>query len=264
MKLILNFFRPGFNFVATPIMGAGETLLLLLRTFLALPYLIFKIKDTLFQMYVAGFKSLFVVSIVAAFTGMILSLQTGLALKDFGQEERIGQVIVVALTREMSPFMTALILAAAVGSAIAAEIGTMNVSEEIDALDVMSIDPVKYLILPRIVGFTLMVPILSTYATLLGVVGGGLVAATQLNVEFSVYFQLVFDVLTGKTGLKDIWVGQFKAYVFGLTISSVACHHGLSATDGALGVGRAVRQSVVTSFLLVIVLGYFITAIFYR
>ena len=248
----------------TPIRGAGETLILLGKTMLAMPHLWFKRQETLRQMYISGYKSLFVVSIVALFTGMIISLQTGLALKDFGQQDLIGQVIVVTLTREMSPFMTALILAAAVGSAMAAEIGTMTVSEEIDALEVMSIDPVRYLILPRIIGFSLMIPVLSVYATILGVLGGGLVANTQLNVEYFTYFNLVLEILKSKEGLKDIWVGCFKAFIFGVTISSVSCHQGLGARGGAIGVGIAVRQSVVTSFLLVIILGYFITAVFYR
>ena len=244
--------------------GAGEALILLARTALALPHLWFKRKETLHQMYLAGVKSLFVVSIVASFSGMIISLQTGLALRDFGQQDLIGQVIVVTLTREFSPFMTALILAAAVGSAMAAEIGTMTVSEEIDALEVMSIDPVKYLVLPRIVGFTLMVPVLSAYATLVGVLGGGLVANTQLNVEFVTYINLVLEVLKTESGLKDIWVGEFKAAIFGITISTIACFQGLSARGGAIGVGAAVRKSVVHAFLFVLILGYFITTLFYR
>ncbi len=260
MKQLLVLLNP----VLEPIRGAGETLILIFRTFLQLPWLWFKRRDLMRQMVNAGLKSLAVVSIVAAFTGMIISLQTGLALKDFGQQDRIGQVIVVALTREMSPFMTALILAAAVGSAIAAEIGTMKVSEEIDALEVMSIDPVRYLVMPRIVGFTLITPVLATYATLLGVLGGGLVARTQLDVEYSTYFNLVLEVLYSHTGLKDIWVGQFKALVFGLTISAISCRQGLATAGGAIGVGVATRQAVVTSFLVIIVLGYFITAVFYR
>ncbi|MBX7056459.1 MAG: ABC transporter permease [Leptospirales bacterium] len=247
-----------------PIRGAGDALILLGRAALAAPHLWFKRHETLRQMYVAGVKSLFVVSIVAAFSGMIISLQAGLALRDFGQQDLIGQGIVITLTREFSPFMTALILAAAVGSSIAAEIGTMTVSEEIDALEVMSIDPVRYLILPRIYGFTIMVPVLSAYATLVGVLGGGLVANTQLNVEYVTYFNIVTDVLKSKTGLKDIWVGELKALIFGITVSTISCYHGLAARGGAIGVGIAVRKSVVQSFLFVLVLGYFVTTLFYR
>jgi phospholipid/cholesterol/gamma-HCH transport system permease protein len=260
----MNGTRAAFETVLQLVRGAGEALILLGRTLLSAPHLWFKRVETLHQMYVAGVKSLFVVSIVATFSGMIISLQTGLALRDFGQQDLIGQVIVVTLTREFSPFMTALILAAAVGSAMAAEIGTMTVSEEIDALEVMSIDPVSYLVLPRIVGFTIMVPVLSAYATLVGVLGGGLVAYTQLNVEFVTYVNLVLEVLKTKSGLKDIWVGEFKALVFGVTISTIACFQGLSARGGAIGVGIAVRKSVVHSFLFVLVLGYMITTLFYR
>lgn len=250
--------------IVRPVRGTGDTLVLLFRTVLSLPWIVFKIRETLRQMYISGFQSLFVVSVVAAFTGMLISLQTGLALKDYGQEDLIGQVIVVTLTREMSPFMTGLILAASIGSAMAAEIGTMSVSEEIDALEVMSIDPVKYLVLPRIVGFTIMVPVLSTYASVLGVLGGGLVAQTQLGVDFDTYINLILEILKLKKGLKDIWVGEFKALIFGITISAIACRQGLVARGGAIGVGNAVRQSVVISFLFVIMLGYFISAIFYR
>ncbi len=261
MKNLIQLFRV---VLYKPVKGAGDTLLLLGRTVYSLPWLWFKAHETLRQMYISGFQSLFVVSIVATFIGMIMSLQAGLALKDFGQEDLIGQVILVSLTREMSPFMTALILSASIGSAMAAEIATMSVSEEIDALAVMSIDPVRFLVLPRIVGFTLMVPVLSTYASILGVFGGGLVASTQLNVDFDTYLNLVLDLVKTRRGLKDIWVGELKALVFGITISSIACQQGLSARGGALGVGNAVRQAVVASFLFVIILGYFISALFYR
>lgn len=261
MKKIIAFFR---IFIYKPLQGAGDTLILLFRTVLSVPYLYFKFPELLRQMYISGFQSLLVVSIVGAFTGMIMSLQVGLALKDFGQEDFIGQTIVVSLTREMSPFMTALIMAASIGSAMSAEIGTMTVSEEVDALQVMSIDPVKYLVMPRIVGFSMMVPVLATYSSALGVLGGGLVAQTQLNVEYYTYFHLVYEVLISESGLKDIWVGELKALIFGITISSISCHQGLSAKGGAIGVGNAVRMAVVVSFLFVIVIGYFITAIFYR
>ena len=243
--------------------ATGKALILLYSTILDLPWLWFRRFDLLQQMHLAGVSSLFVVSVVAAFSGMIIGLQTGLALKNFGQQDLIGQIIIVTLTREFSPFMTALILAAAVGSAMAAELGTMTVSEEIDALEVMSIDPVRYLVLPRIVGFTLMVPILAAYSTLVGTLGGGLIAKTQLGVEFSKYMISVDDALRTSSGLKDIWVGQLKAFVFGITVSTIACYQGLSARGGAIGVGIAVRKSVVQSFLFVLILGYYITSIFY-
>lgn len=253
-----------YELITKSIYGAGYTIILLLQTILQMRAIFFKRNEIVHQMFVAGISSFFVVSIVAVFTGMIMGLNAGLGLKDFGAEGQIGLLLTITLTREMSPFMTALILAASVGSAIAAEIGTMKVSEEIDALEVMSIDPVRYLVMPRIVGFSLMVPVLCVYSTLLGVLGGAVVGHFQLGIDYQIYFNDVFSRVTSLDGLKDLYIGILKGFVFGVTVASVACSHGLRTTNGAIGVGRATRQSVVTSFLLVIFIGYVLTAIFYR
>ena len=151
----------------------------------------------------------------------------GLALKQYGQQEFIGQVVIIVLAREFSPFLTALILTAAVGSSITAELGTMKVSEEIDALKVMSIDFISYLVLPRMLGFTLMLPILAVYSTILGVFGAGVVASTQLGVEIGQYTAMVNDILRSTEGLKDIWVGVFKSFIFGVIIATVFLSSGL-------------------------------------
>lgn len=246
------------------IFGAGYTIILLLRTILQIRALFFKQFEIVHQMYIAGISSLFVVSIVAVFTGMIMGLNAGLGLKDFGAEGQIGLLLTITLTREMSPFMTALILSASVGSAIAAEIGTMKVSEEIDALEVMSIDPVRYLVMPRVLGFSAMVPVLCVYSTILGILGGAVVGHFQLGVDYQMYFNDVKARISSVAGLKDLYVGLFKGYVFGIIVSIIACSHGLRASNGALGVGRATRESVVTSFLVVIFFGYVLTAFFYR
>lgn len=212
------------------------------------------------QMFVSGVKSLGVVSIVALFTGMILALQTGIELSRFGTEEYVGIVILNSMVREMGPFMTAIIIAASVGSAIAAEIGTMAVSEELDALHVMDINPVRFLVVPRIWALAIMVPILTVYSNVLGVIGGAIVAKTQLLLDTDVYFKNALETLENK----DIFVGLFKSFVFGLTIGTVSCSQGLRASGGALGVGKATRLTVVQSLLLIIIFGYFITGIFYR
>ncbi|MCB1141990.1 MAG: ABC transporter permease [Leptospiraceae bacterium] len=246
------------------IYGAGYTLILLVKTIFQLHAVFFKKGDIIHQMYIAGISSLFVVSIVAVFTGMIMGLNAGLGLKDFGAEGQIGLLLTITLTREMSPFMTALILSASVGSAIAAEIGTMKVSEEIDALEVMSIDPVQYIVMPRVLGFSLMVPVLCVYSTILGVLGGAVVGHFQLGVDYQVYFRDVINRIASVPGLKDLYVGLFKGFVFGVIISIISCSHGLRTTNGAIGVGKTTRESVVTSFLVVIFSGYVITAILYR
>jgi len=211
------------------------------------------------QLYITGIKSLGVITVVAFFTGMILALQTGLELRRFGQEVNIGTAVTVVMIREMGPFMTGLIIAASVGSAIAAQLGTMKVSEEIAALEVMSIDPNRFLVMPRLVALAIMMPILTVYTNLLGIVGGGIVGSTQLGVSFGAYI----DNATRFAENKDLFVGLFKAVIFGIIIATVACYQGLSTTEGAVGVGRATRQTVIISFLLMLVLGYIITRLFY-
>ncbi|ABZ94317.1 Membrane protein of an ABC transporter complex [Leptospira biflexa serovar Patoc strain 'Patoc 1 (Ames)'] len=242
----------------------GYTVLLLFRAIGQSHQLYFKRREILEQMFIAGVGSLFVVSIVSVFTGMILGLNTGLGLRDFGAEGQIGLLLTITLTREMSPFMTSLILAASVGSAMAAEIGTMKVSEEIDALEVMSISPIRYLVMPRIVGFSLMVPVLCVYSAALGILGGGIVGHFQLGIDIISYFQDVYYRISSVPGLKDLYVGLLKGYVFGLSIATISCSQGLRTEGGAIGVGQTTRKAVVTSFLMVIFSGYVLTALFYK
>jgi len=213
-----------------------------------------------YQLYVTGIKSLGVISVVAMFTGMILALQTGLALREYGQEVNIGAAVMISMLREMGPFMTALILAASVGSAIAAELGTMVVSEEVAALEVMSISPVRLLVMPRLAAMMIMTPILTFYASMLGVIGGAFVGYTQLGVSVEAYI----DNATRFAQIKDLYVGLFKALIFGIIITIIACHEGFSTTEGAVGVGRTTRRSVVISFLSILIVGYIITRLFYK
>ncbi len=211
------------------------------------------------QMFVSGIKSLGVITVVAIFTGMILALQTGIEMRRFNQEEYIGAAVMVSMLREMGPFMTGLILAACVGSAIAAQLGTMVVSEEVAALEVMSIDPVRFLVMPRLVAMAVMTPMLAFYTCVMGVLGGGLVGKMQLGVAWSTYI----DNANRFAVLKDLHVGLLKAFLFGVIITIVACHEGFGTTQGAVGVGKSTRSAVITSFLLILVTGYFVTRIFY-
>jgi phospholipid/cholesterol/gamma-HCH transport system permease protein len=159
----------------------------------------------------------------------------------------------------MGPFMTALILAASVGSAMAAELGTMSVSEEVSALQVMSINPVRFLVTPRLAALLFMCPVLTVYTNVVGILGGMLVARTQLQVDSEAYYRAALDLLHNK----EVYVGLLKSVVFAVILCTVACYQGLSARNGALGVGRATRKTVVHSFLLILVVGYFITRLFY-
>lgn len=211
------------------------------------------------QMYIAGIKSLGVITVVALFTGMILALQTGLELRRFGLQVNIGTAVAVTLLREMGPFMTGLIIAASVGSAIAAQVGTMVVSEEVSALEIMSINPVRFLVMPRMVALAVMMPILTIYTNIVGIVGGAIVGSTQLEVTFQAYF----DNAQLYAVNKDLYVGLLKAFIFGIVIATTACHQGFEAREGAVGVGQATRRTVIISFLTILVLGYMITRLFY-
>ena len=211
------------------------------------------------QLFVTGIKSLAVVTVVGMFTGMILGLQVGLELRRFNQEIYIGSAVMISLLREMGPFMSGLILAACVGSSMAAQIGTMTVNEEIAALEIMSISPVRFLMTPRMGAMVMMTPLLSFYTCVLGVIGGGIVGMTQLNVPWDQYITMAIDIAR----LRDLYVGLLKALVFGIVITGVSCYEGFTTKMGAVGVGKATRRSVITSFLLILILGYIITRLFY-
>lgn len=215
--------------------------------------------ETVTQLFITGIKSLAVISVVAMFTGMILALQTGLELRRYGQEVYIGSAVAVSMIREMGPFMTGLIISASVGSAIAAQLGTMTVSEEIAALEVMSINPNRFLVMPRLVALTLMMPILTIYTNILGILGGAIVGSTQLGVSVTSYMNNATEFATNK----DLYVGLLKAFIFGIIITTVACHQGFMTTEGAVGVGKATRRSVIISFLVILVVGYMVTRMFY-
>lgn len=245
--------------------GSGVDLLFetIRRIFVKRP----RVRPVLDQMYSGGVLSIPIVVLVNLFTGMALTLQTGLELQKFGQQDLVGNIVSVAMCREFGPFITGIILAAAVGSAMAAELGTMAVSEELTALDVMTVDKTRFLVLPRFVALALMCPLLTTLADLIGIVGGGIVAAGRLNVSAVLYANSAVETLRGEAILgvfpRDVYVGLLKAVVFGATIAIVGCATGMRARNGAQGVGRATRSAVRASILLIVVLNYVITGVFF-
>jgi phospholipid/cholesterol/gamma-HCH transport system permease protein len=212
------------------------------------------------QLYVTGIRTLPVVTVVSLFTGMILALQVGLELRRFNQEPFLGAAVMISLVREMAPFSCGVCLAACVGSAIAAELGTMKVNDEIAALEIMSISPVRFLAAPRILAMAAMAPVVAFYCCVVGTIGGGLVGQTQLGVDFGQYMASA----VGIAETKDLFVGLLKALVFGVVIGTVAVAEGFAATLGATGVGKATQRSVIANFLLILVLGYMITRMCYR
>ncbi len=211
------------------------------------------------QLYICGIESLPVITVVALFTGMILAFQTGIELRRYNQEVYIGSAVMVSMLREMGPFITGLILGACVGSAMAAQLGTMTVNDEIAALETMSIDPVRFLVTPRLAAMMIMTPILSFYTCMIGSLGGGLIGATQLNVPWEQYKYAALEFAR----TKELFVGLLKALMYGVIIATVSCNEGLTTTQGAVGVGQATRRAVIVSFLLVLIVGYFVTRFFY-
>ncbi len=246
----------------------GSRLSLLGGVFLRLPHLIRRRRWAILQTYQAGIGNLHVVLLVGLFIGMIVSLQTGIELARFGQQDQIGFIVATTMAREMGPFITAVILAATTGSALAAELGTMKVSEELAALDVMSIDVTSFLILPRVVALMIVAPMLAVICDTIGVLGGGLVASSQLDVGWTLYIDSALEALTGQGtffGLpKDVYSGLFKAGVFGMVVSTISCACGLGAAGGALGVGRATSRAVRDSIIAVIIANYFLTWLIYQ
>ena len=218
-------------------------------------------------MYDSGLKSLPVVAIVAFFSGMILCLQTGLAVARYGETEVLGLVVAQTFAREFGPFMTCIILVGTVVSAYAAEIGTMTVSEETDALRVMSIDPVGYLAAPRVLSLTVMALLLTLCADLVGMLGGSVVASAQLGLPYGIFWDRALESLEGGEwfGLpRDLYGGLLKAALMGYVIAGIGCAQGLRAGGGALGVGRCVRRAVISSIVMILVISYNFSWLIYR
>lgn len=243
--------------------AVGRTGIVMVKSIAYFPSVLVRItsRQALFtHLYQTGIQTLPVITVVSLFTGMILALQVGLELRRFNQEVFLGAAVMMSLIREMAPFSCGLCLAACVGSAIAAEIGTMKVNEEIAALEVMNISPVRFLAAPRIFALVLMAPLLAFYCCIIGTVGGGIVGSTQLGVDFRQYMSSAMSIAENK----DLAVGLLKALVFGLVIGTVSVAEGFSTSMGAMGVGKATQRSVIASFLLILMLGYMITRVCYR
>lgn len=220
------------------------------------------------QLYRGGIQNLHVVLLVGLFIGMIVCLQTGIELSKFGQQDQIGPIVAAGMAREMGPFITAVILAATTGSALAAELGTMSVSDELAALEVMSVDRTSFLIVPRVTALMVMCPALTVVCDAIGILGGGLVATSQLNVGWTQYIESAYDMLETKGAViplpMDVYSGLLKATVFGGIIGVISCASGLEARGGALGVGKSTSTAVRDSIIAVIISNYFMTWALYR
>lgn len=237
----------------------GRMFVLLLNTIRWSLYPPFRF-DLLFQqMERVGVKSTLVVVLTGAFTGMVMGLQTFYATRKFGAETMVGVTVALAMTRELGPVLTSIMVTGRAGSAMAAEIGTMKVTEQIDALFAMAVNPIKYLIVPRVVASIVVVPILTIIADFVGIVGGYFVGVIILRINAGAYVANMEKYV----GLADIYNGLIKAAVFGLILSLVGCYKGFTTTGGAEGVGKATTQSVVLAAVTILMADYILTAVMF-
>jgi phospholipid/cholesterol/gamma-HCH transport system permease protein len=212
---------------------------------------------TIAQMHAIGVESFPVVGLTSLFTGMVLAFQSGFSfIKVFNEPVYVGSVVGLSLVKELGPVLTSMVIAGRVGAAITAELGTMNVTEQIDALYTLGTSPIRYLAVPRFIAMMIMAPILSALADIIGIIGGYLVATLQLHIPSGTYW----DEVTTLVELGDVSHGIIKSFFFGLIIVTTACYKGFNCTGGAEGVGRATTSSVVISMVLVLVGDYFLSA----
>lgn len=212
-------------------------------------------RDIVEQLDAIGLGSMTVVLLTGTFTGMVLALQSGLTLDQFGAREVVGRLVSASMVKELGPVLTALMVTGRVGSGIAAELGSMMVTEQIAALRALGTDPVRKLVVPRVVAGTLMVPVLTIIADGVGMVGGGIISVTQLNVAWSVYWSNVVQGLY----MADIWMGLIKPFVLGFCLVTIGCHVGMRTTGGTQGVGRATTNAVVAGSVAVLAVDFLVT-----
>jgi phospholipid/cholesterol/gamma-HCH transport system permease protein len=211
------------------------------------------------QFWHIGYYSLPVVGMTAFFTGMVLALQSYTGFTRFNAESAIAGVVVLSITRELAPVLAGLMVAGRVGASIAAEIGTMRVTEQIDALTTLSVNPYKYLIVPRIIAGTLMLPALVLVGDIIGVFGGYVVSIYQLGFSPGRYLEQTWEILQPV----DVTSGLWKAAVFGLIVTLMGCYHGFNSGRGAQGVGTATTYAVVSASIMILIFNFLLTKLFF-
>jgi len=239
---------------------SGRVLILLKSTILQSFVLPLEVKNTFKQMYIVGVNSTPVVLITGLFTGMVLALQTFTGFERFGAESLVGSVVALSMTREMGPVLTGMIVTGRAGSAMAAELGTMRVTEQIDALEVLATNPVKYLIVPRFIAGLVMLPALTVISDIIGIFGGYTVTTGVFGASPTQYWRMCWDY----TDVSDIYNGLIKACFFGGAMSLLCCYRGYYTTGGAEGVGKSTTGAVVLTFMAILISDYFLSAWLFR
>jgi len=235
----------------------GEIVLLSWRTLLALP-LVWRQRQKVFdQFFEIGNASLLMVCVLSLFIGAVIALQTGPVLVERSLASAVGGIVGIAMAKELAPVLMAILIAGRIGSAMAAEIGSMRVYQEVDALRTMNINPIHYLVLPRLVAIAIALPLLVVFSILVGWFGGALVVET--NNHISIPFQAFYSDLRNVVEVKDVANGIFKSFCFALIIGIISCHQGLTTIGGPRGIGRSVTKAVVNSIVLIVFFDYLLT-----
>lgn len=237
----------------------GELVIFLCRVLCKLFTVPFYIRNFFQQLITIGFYSLPVIGFTAIFTGAVLALQTYTGFSRMHAESSIASVIVISITRELGPVLAGLMLAGRVAGSVAAEIGTMKISEQVDALYTLNTDPIKYLIIPKILAGTIVLPLLVLISDIIGIFGGYLVAVYKIGFEYHSYIRNTLKFLE----YQDVISGLFKAAVFGFIVTFIGCFYGFKTSGGASGVGISATQSVVASSILILLFNYLITGLLF-
>ena len=239
--------------------NTGEMVVLFWRTLRALPLAWRQRQKIAEQFFEIGNASLLMVCVLSFFIGAVLALQTGIVLVDRGLTGAVGGLVGISMAKELGPVMMSILIAGRIGSAMAAEIGSMRVYQEIDALRTMNINPIHYLVLPRIIAIAFALPMLVVFSILVGWFGGAVVA--EMNGHMAIPFQAFFSDLRDIVAIKDVANGVFKSFCFALIIGVVSCHQGLVTIGGPRGIGRSVTKAVVNSIVLIVIFDYLLTRV---
>lgn len=251
-ETLKSLFQPVLSFLD----DIGTTVSLTLETLAWLFRPPFRVMQVIRAMEFIGVQSIFIIALTGLFSGMVLALQMAYALKTFNQQGLVGAIVAVSLTREISPVFSGLMVTARAGSALAAELGNMRVTEQIDAITTMGVNPVQYLLAPRLLAAVTMLPLLCVLYTCVGMCGGYLVGVVILGIDPGVFFDKIKQIARGD----DLFMGLVKAACFGFLISSIATRHGYFASGGARGVGLATTRAVVQSAVATLIANYLITS----
>ena len=238
---------------------AGGATSLLFQTLLSIAVPPFRPKQVFDQMVKIGVDSLPIATLTSFFIGVVIAFQSAYQMQRVNAKMYIPSLVSISICREIGPVLTALVVAGRVGASIAAELGSMKVTEQIDALETLASPPVKYLVAPRFIALFTMLPLLTVYADFIGICGGYLVSVYKLGLTSALYIRMTFLPLA----LKDIFTGLFKTLIFASVICIISCYEGMKVEGGAEGVGMATTRAVVTSFILIIMSDALFTVVFY-